>query len=111
MNNQRYATALYEMGVPRDTIRAFFKWMYDNLNVWRAFEAEALNQWNLGQRHWGAKACAERIRYNEAGILVAGAPKVPNQWIAYLSRVFAIKHPDKADLFVYKEIKGVKQAA
>ena len=48
---QKYAQALFEMGVPRDTIHAFYKWMYDNILVWKLFEAEALRQWNLGRRN------------------------------------------------------------
>ena len=105
---QKYAQALFEMGVPADTVRAFFKWGYDNLETWKRFEAEALRQARGGRKNWGAKACAEAIRFNEAGLYVRGDYRIPNQWIADLGRVFAIKWPEYADLFLFKEVKGVK---
>lgn len=107
----KYAQALHEMGVPPDTVSAFFRWCYQNLETWQRFEAEALRQARGGRKNWGAKACAEAIRFNEAGLHVRGDYRIPNQWVAYLGRVFAIKWPEYSDLFTFKEIKGVKQAA
>lgn len=107
-DSTRYYRALTEMGVPSDTVSAFFKWAFANLETWKRFEAEALFQAQSGRKGWGAKACAERIRFNEAGLRVAGDYRIPNQWIAYMGRIFAIKYPQYSDLFVFKEVKGVK---
>lgn len=94
--------------VPLETVAGFIKWFVKNADTWRQFEATALEQAQAGRKDWGAKACAEFIRYNTAGGKVEGDFKVPNEWVAYLGRAFAIKWPEYSDLFKFKEIKGVR---
>lgn len=90
-------------GIPAQTVDAFF----DNFNreIWEAFETFALQSVSA-RKKVGAKAIMERIRW-EVEIEHRGSFKVSNNWTAYYARLFALKYPQAADYFTFKEVKGV----
>ena len=94
-----------KLGIPEQTIEAFFESIAKSPRVWRHFERFALEAVQSG-RKMGAKAVMERVRW-ETEIEQSQEFKVSNSWTAYYARLFAIKYPYYRDYFDFKQVQGV----
>lgn len=105
-----YTQQLIEQGCPADTVMQFFAWHNQHPEIWKAFEIKTLELIKSGVSHFGAKAIAESIRYDES---VKGGTdfKLNNNFVSYYSRVFVLKYPQHKDFFEFREIEGLKKAA
>ena len=100
------ATALRSEGVPDKTVLKFLRWMSKHKPVAEAFEKFALRAVASGKQ-FGAKAIAERVRWEMAVEYNHDDYKMNNNWPAYLARTFEIKYPGYAGYFVFRKLKGV----
>ena len=97
-------------GVSPTTIDIFLKWHQQNPAVWKAFESTALEAINAGFKRWGAKGIAEIVRWR-LSLETKSDFKLNNNFVAYYARVFALKYPQHADFFEFREARGLKEAA
>ena len=80
----------------------FREWLIDNFPVWTAFERLAVQVWNRGRTHYAAKTLVEVIRHETAIAEVDSDYKINNNFTASLARLWALKHPKRADLFEFR---------
>lgn len=109
MNWDHVRAALKLDGVDDATIEAFFAYHAKNPDVWKWFERFTFELIKAGKRR-GAKAIAERIRY-EADIKGYQNFKLNNIYVAYYSRVFGIKHRSYSHYFKKRKVTGLRMAA
>lgn len=84
---------------------AFILWLRDNQKVWEAFEAEALKVIARGHQHYSSKTIMEFLRHHSMISESAESPwKLNNNLTPYLSRLFALIHPEFAGLFSYRSV-------
>ncbi len=76
---------------------------YDAANpqVWRAFDRIAHEMCASGQRRIGAKAIAERLRW-DSGVAGSGEFKINDHWTAFYVRRFQHVYPRWADRFAVR---------
>ena len=99
--------ALHAIGVPGKTIESFINKHKRDKYIWRLFEQYALKAAEKGKK-LGAKAIMERVRW-ECEIEDSGEFKINNDYTAYYARVFAIAHPEYADFFEFRQVKGLSE--
>ena len=73
----------------------------ENPQVWRAFERIAYEMCARGRKRIGAKAIAERIRW-ESGVRGEGEYKINDHWTAFYVRKFQDIYPRFADRFAVR---------
>lgn len=106
-----YRDALIACGVDAETVEKFLDWHKANPEVWKAFESVAMDVINTGSKKWGAKAVVEVARW-KLRIERRQDYAVNNNFTAYYARIFALKYPQHADFFEFREVKGLgKEAA
>ena len=82
----------------------------ENLHVFAAFEREAMAVIKRGWKHYSARTIVEVLRHHTAlQDNVESGWKLNNQNTPYLARLFALLHPDHADLFEFREAKAVRR--
>lgn len=83
----------------------FVLWVGDNIAIWEAFEAEALKVVNLGQRHYSARTIIHFLRHHSVLAETSESQwKINDHHSPYLARLFAMVHPQHADLFEYRAV-------
>lgn len=97
--------ALYSIGVPERTILSFIDRHKRDKYIWKLFEQYALKAAQKDKKI-GAKAIMERVRW-ECEIEDSGEFKINNDYTSYYARVFAIAHPEYADFFEFRQVKGL----
>lgn len=95
-------------GVPERTVEEFIQHYAANPMIWRFFERFTLEAIIKGKT-LGAKAIMERVRW-EAEVEKGESWKCNNNFTAYFSRVFAMKYPEHAGYFEFREVNGLKAA-
>ncbi len=88
---------------PEQFTMKFVRFLPDNLHVWAAFEREASVVVQRGFQHYSARTIVHFLRHHtnvrEAG---GGAWKINNDHSPYLARLWALAHPEHADLFEFR---------
>jgi hypothetical protein len=107
-----WINARADAGVAVKTARIFISYHQANPEIWKEFERLTLELINRGKKHYGAKAVMEVVRFNQL-INGKGEFKVNNNFAAYYSRIFALKHKQYSSFFERREVKGLstKEAA
>lgn len=83
----------------------FILWLGDNIHIWEAFEAEALNVVRTGQTHYSARTILHFLRHHSVVTERSATPwKLNDHHSPYLARLFAMVHPQHADLFEYRAV-------
>ena len=83
----------------------FTLWLGDNLHIWDAFETEALKVIARGHDHYSSKTIMEFLRHHSMlEEESSGQWKLNNNHTPYLSRLFAMVHPEHAGLFSYRTV-------
>lgn len=103
-----YRTALIQSRIDEKTVDAFLSYHAERPEIWAEFERKALELIAAGHRIWGAKSIMEEIR-REQRIQRGDGYKISNSFTAYYARVFALKHPQHKDFFMFKVIKGLNE--
>jgi len=91
--------------IPDETWNLFVSYHRRHPEIWDAFERFALGAATRNKK-LGAKAVMERVRW-ETEIERGEEFKVCNSYTAYYARIFAQKHPQHAELFEFRNIKGL----
>lgn len=88
----------------------FMAYLPENLHVFAAFEREAMKIVGRGWKHYSARTIIEVLRHHTALQEDGSAGwKLNNLNTPYLARLFALLHPDHADLFEFRESKAVRR--
>ena len=78
--------------------KRFFKFHDENPYVYEAFRIIAIELILRGQRHYGAKAIFEIMRYKSL-VTTGEKYKLNNDYTAYYARMFEDRHPDYVGFF------------
>lgn len=106
--NDKIRELLTSDGVDADTIEKFLEWFNQNQKAWTTFKRYA-SQALLNKRKVGAKAVAERVRWDsEVESLGRWDFKVNNNYVAYLARLYNANV--KQEYFETRETRGLKAA-
>jgi hypothetical protein len=88
-----------------DFFRLGAQWAFDNWAIVKEFEAATLALVRAGHRHYGARTIAEKMRY-ESSLRERGpgdiGPKLNNNSVPDLARIFALLHPAHVDFFEFR---------
>lgn len=95
--------------IPEAARGPFSAWIKEHRDIWELFEDYAKRAAAAGQK-FGAKAIVERIRW-ECVVERRGEFKIQNSMTAYMARFFTAKWPEYSDLFAFREVRGIKEAA
>lgn len=88
-----------------DIPAAFVLWLGDNIAVWDAFELEALKVVKLGQKHYSARTILHFLRHHSMLEEASDSQwKINDHHSPYLARLFAMVHPQYANLFEYRSV-------
>lgn len=99
---------------PLDIVRAnsdqfradFTGWLSENHHIWQAFQREADKVWLRGRRHYSARTIIHYLRH-ETAMMDSGVEfKINNNASPDMSRLYALLHPDRADLFETRVMPG-----
>jgi hypothetical protein len=78
----------------------FTAWLADNLQVWQAFQAEALKVVANGFQHYSARTILHFLRHHTALQEQGGEGwKLNNDHSPYLARLFHCVYPQHGELF------------
>lgn len=86
--------------------KAFERWDSENPDIYRLFEDYALQAINAGKRHFGAKAVAERVRWEAMIVRGKGEFRLNNNFVAFFVRRFEERHPEHAAFFRKRRSKA-----
>ena len=106
---QYYAQAfIFTVSCPDEFREGFADWLWVNIEMQRAFDAEALNVVAAGRSHYSAYTIAEYLRHHTAITQVGGDLKLNNNWVSSMARCFAYMHPQSVKLFEYREMLSTR---
>ena len=89
-----------------DRKQDWWAWHRLNPHVWRLFEKYSFEAIKSGRENYSAWAVIQRIRWHTT-IETQGADfKISNDYIAFYSRLFHVKHPQYDGFFITKKLKG-----
>jgi len=90
------------------TLEKFNKFHAENPEVYLLFEQQALRAIDCGHKKIGSKAIIEYLRWKLNFVNKQGNKpyKIDNNFTPYYSRLFAEKHPNYNNYFVYKSLKS-----
>lgn len=88
-----------ECGAPSALVRTFLAFHRAHPEVFALFEAFTAEAVQHGYQHFGAKAIAERVRWQVALDYADRALKFDNRHTAYFSRLLVLRHPEWASVF------------
>lgn len=94
-------------GVPHSTQEKFLDYHRANTQVWEWFEKFALEAALCGRRI-GAKAVAERVRWEAAIERKDKEFKLNNNFVAYYARIFCAKYEAYKNYFEFRETSGLQ---
>ena len=95
---------LLNMGIGAETINTLFRHHAQHPEAFRAWKAECEQRIKDGATRLSAKEIGEAARRNGGGSI-----SLQNSFFAYYARIFAIKNPQFAHLFDFKQIKGLAE--
>jgi hypothetical protein len=90
-----------------DIPQEFSDWLMENFPIWERFEAEALRVAQSGREHYSAYTIREFIRHETALSEANSEFKFNNNHTPHLARLFAMAHPQHAELFAFKAVRRV----
>ena len=81
----------------------FIDWLPKNDHVWKAFVRETNKVIAIGFKHYSARTIIHVLRHHSAIAEKGSGWKINNNFSPYLARLFALKCPQFADIFQYKQ--------
>ncbi len=88
--------------------RAFEAFHRQNDHVYTAFCDHARQAVRAGRRHIGAHLFVQQIRWSRLATEPTDDFKICNTHFPFYARLFALDHPEAADLFVLKPLHDAK---
>ena len=87
----------------------FAKWLTANYHVYAEFERSANSVWDSGFTHYSARTIMEVIRHRSNVKEITGEYKINNIRIPCCARLYALRYPNRKDLFSYRsnELRAV----
>ena len=88
--------------------KIFLVWVPENMTIVRIFFEIADTMWMTGQRNHSSMTIVGDMRYqfNVQHRSVQSRDgdtfKIPNKWAPNLSRLYALVHPDRVSMFMYR---------
>ena len=107
-NDEYYAKAFVFIIVnPSEFRPGFADWLWLNIDIQRAFDAEAIAVAVSGRAHYSAYTIAEYLRHH-TNLKSKGTNdyKLPNNWRSNMVRMFAFMYPQYEYLFQFNELKN-----
>lgn len=109
---------LFKPAGPVDIARAhadqlsaeFLIWLPDNLHIWEAFAAQAIQVRQRGFKHYSSYTIVEFLRHHSAVEERGGEWKINNNVRPYLPRLFDLVYPHYAGLWEYRQTTKKKGA-
>lgn len=106
MTNQQYLNTALRIIVTRPWAfwEGFDDWLIDNLDVQRAFDAQALAVAAQGRAHYSAYTIVEYLRHDSflRQVHAHSMLKINNNLTASMARLFGCMHPQHRGLFEYR---------
>lgn len=89
---------------PSEFHEGFDDWLYDNIDIQRRFDAEALGIVKTGRVHYSAYIIVQYLRHYTNLRTKGGDFKISNNWTPSMARLFGFMHPQHKNLFSYHEL-------
>ena len=106
MTDQRYLNTALGIIVTRPWAfwTKFDDWLLDNLDIQRAFDAQALAVVAQGRDHYSAYTIVEYLRHDTLlrQVQAHSMLKINNNLTASMARLFGCMHPKHKGLFEYR---------
>ena len=104
-DRELYAAAYVAYIANRTLFRdGFDDWIWDNLDFYRTFEAEALKVASTGRKKYAARTIVEYLRHWSAIKQVgSGSYKLNDHWTPSAAQLFRILNPTHADFFEFRK--------
>lgn len=107
MTDQQYQNAALRVILTRPWAfwKGFDDWILDNLDIQRAFDAQALAVIAQGREHYSAYTIVEYLRHDtflRQADRRRGLLKINNNLTASMARLFGCMHPQHRGLFEYR---------
>lgn len=111
MTDAEYIAAAFRVVLQnRRAFRAGFEdWLWDNVTLQRAFDAEALKVAAAGRAHYSAYTIAEYLRHSTAFFERGLEFKLNNSWVSSMARLFSCMHPQHRRLFETRALTSVHE--
>jgi hypothetical protein len=108
-DSQYFAQAyLTYLKFPKQFKEGFDDWLWDNLSIQRAFDAEALKVAATGRQSYSTGTIIEYLRHYTFLRQTNSEYKLDQNWGSSMARMFIHMHPQHKDLLRYKlEKRGV----
>ena len=84
----------------------FWRWHLENPEVWECFERFALEAVQKGRTRLSHWLLINRVRWETFIVTTGRDYKISNEMIAWYARLWKAKHPQHADLFKTKRMRG-----
>lgn len=84
--------------------KSFIEWLPKNIHIWEEYERRALELWNKGFKQYSSRTIVYVMRYHADVSESDSKYKISNNHTPYLSRLWSVIHPDKADMFQYNKL-------
>lgn len=97
-------------GVDQKTYDLFCTYHLAHPDIWKAFQAFAIQMYKSGRRRYSAKTIMERIRW-EYELRHADEFKINNDFTSLYARTLMRKYFQFRGFFELREIKGLRRAA
>lgn len=92
------------------TRECFRIWIKQNMAVWHAFKAKAMQMKMTGRKKYSAKTIVEIIRWDFDLNNPGDEFKINNDFAAYLARALVDKFPEFEGFFEFRTIEGLRRA-
>lgn len=111
MISQNYIDSIEVIRANQSLFRADFEsWIVDNGHVAEAFISASDKVWDIGIRHYSARAIMEVIRHRSNIREISGEYKINNNQIPDLARLYVLLNPDRASIFSFRS-SDIREAA
>lgn len=89
---------------PHQFSPSFYTWLNANYPIFEYFENAAMNTWEAGHKHFGARTIVEVMRYRTALREIGnGAWKLNNNRTPEMARLYMLLHVEQAGFFELRE--------
>lgn len=108
MNDRQFIVAAYAiiLRFPGQFRKGFDDWLWDNVSVQRAFEAEALAVAATKRTHYSAYTIVEYLRHHTMLRSTNDEFKVNQAWTSSMARLFAHMNPPQSELLKFRNRIG-----
>jgi len=90
---------------------AFLDYLRENAHVYESFERMTLKKIGLGYKHYSSRAIVHILRHEtEVSEGEMSTFKISDHISPYISRLFAVRHPEHKDFFKMKRVSKTEDS-